>query len=129
MDNHRRELIVSSARALDKAKMIRFDERTTYLSPIDVGRIASNFYIKYDTIEVLYMSLTNFKADFKVKVALFMLDQFLSCFPLRFSRNHSLYSSITKGRNLIKLNSFICWLALSVLNCLVRIIAYSNITK
>jgi activating signal cointegrator complex subunit 3 len=52
LDNHRRELIESAARALDKAKMIRFDERTTYLSPIDVGRIASNFYIKYDTIEV-----------------------------------------------------------------------------
>jgi activating signal cointegrator complex subunit 3 len=82
LDNHRRELIVSSARALDKAKMIRFDERTTYLSPIDVGRIASNFYIKYDTIEVLYMSLTNFKADFKVKVALFMLDHFFKLFSL-----------------------------------------------
>ena len=57
LEKHRRELIESAAKALDKAKMIRFDERTTYLSPIDVGRIASNFYIKYDTIEVLYITL------------------------------------------------------------------------
>jgi hypothetical protein len=56
LDNHRRELIENAARSLDKAKMIRFDERTGYLSPIDVGRIASHFYIKYDTIEVLYMA-------------------------------------------------------------------------
>ena len=48
-------MIVRAAERLDKAKMIRFDERTSYLSPIDVGRIASNFYIKYDTIEVLCM--------------------------------------------------------------------------
>ncbi len=32
--------------------MIRFDERTGYLFPTDTGRTASQFYIKYDTIEV-----------------------------------------------------------------------------
>ena len=30
----------------------RFDERTGYLFPTDLGRTASQFYIKYDTIEV-----------------------------------------------------------------------------
>lgn len=49
--NHRRELITNAARHLDKAKMIRFDERTEYLSATDLGRTASHFYIKYDTIE------------------------------------------------------------------------------
>ena len=37
---------------IDKAKMIRFDERTGYLFPTDLGRTSSQFYIKYDTIEI-----------------------------------------------------------------------------
>ena len=36
----------------DKAKMIRYDERTGYLFPTDLGRTSSQFYIKYDTIEI-----------------------------------------------------------------------------
>ncbi len=32
--------------------MIRFDERTGYLHACDLGRTASQFYIKYDTVEV-----------------------------------------------------------------------------
>ena len=32
--------------------MIRFDERTGYLFATDLGRTASHFYIKYDTVEV-----------------------------------------------------------------------------
>lgn len=37
---------------LIQAKMIRFDERTSYLHATDLGRTASQFYIKYDTVEV-----------------------------------------------------------------------------
>ena len=49
---HRTELVKAKAKLLDKAKMIRFEERTGYLNPTDLGRIASNFYIKYDTVEI-----------------------------------------------------------------------------
>nr|CAD7572321.1 unnamed protein product [Timema californicum] len=48
----RRELIDCAARALDKARMIRYDVRTGNLSVTDLGRTASHFYIKYDTVEV-----------------------------------------------------------------------------
>ncbi|XP_063225665.1 activating signal cointegrator 1 complex subunit 3 [Bacillus rossius redtenbacheri] len=48
----RRELITAAAQALDKARMIRFDVRTGSLSATDLGRTASHFYIKYDTVEV-----------------------------------------------------------------------------
>lgn len=47
-----RELLTKAARALDKARMVRFDESTGYLHITDMGRIASQFYIKYDTIEI-----------------------------------------------------------------------------
>ena len=43
---------MDAGRRLDKAKMVRFDERTGYFSSTDLGRIASHFYIKYDTVEV-----------------------------------------------------------------------------
>ncbi|XP_074644659.1 activating signal cointegrator 1 complex subunit 3-like [Tubulanus polymorphus] len=52
LENHRRELVVIAGRALDKAHMIRFDERTGYMACTDLGRTASHFYIKYETVEV-----------------------------------------------------------------------------
>lgn len=52
LDAKRRQLIHASAMALDKARMIRYNERTGDLNVTDLGRTASHFYIKYDTIEV-----------------------------------------------------------------------------
>eukprot|EP01135_Chromosphaera_perkinsii_P001316 Nk52_evm43s164 gene=Nk52_evmTU43s164 len=48
----RHDMIAAAARSLDKTRMIRFDERTGYLSATDLGRTASNFYIKHETIEL-----------------------------------------------------------------------------
>ena len=52
LETKRTEIIREAGRKLDKAKMIRFDERTGYLFPTDLGRTSSQFYIKYDTIEI-----------------------------------------------------------------------------
>lgn len=52
LELYRKELVVESGRKLDKARMIRFDERTGYFASTDLGRTASHFYIKYNTIEV-----------------------------------------------------------------------------
>ncbi|PAA64041.1 hypothetical protein BOX15_Mlig030796g1, partial [Macrostomum lignano] len=52
LENHRLALITLAARKLDSARMIRFDERTGYLASTDLGRIASHFYIKFNTVEV-----------------------------------------------------------------------------
>jgi len=57
LEQHRRDLIVIAARALDKAQMIRFSERTGTLSATDVGRTASHYYIKYDTVEVCILNV------------------------------------------------------------------------
>lgn len=48
---HREQLVIEVGRKLDKARMIRFEERTGYFSSTDLGRTASHFYIKYNTIE------------------------------------------------------------------------------
>ena len=52
LEEHRRKLITSAAKDLDKAKMIRFAERTGTFHATDLGRTASNYYIKYSSIEV-----------------------------------------------------------------------------
>lgn len=52
LDAKRRQLIHTSAMALDKARMVRYNERTGDLNITDLGRTASHFYIKYDTVEV-----------------------------------------------------------------------------
>ncbi|XP_029451214.1 activating signal cointegrator 1 complex subunit 3 isoform X1 [Rhinatrema bivittatum] len=51
LEKHREQLIIDAGRKLDKARMIRFEERTGFFSSTDLGRTASHFYIKYNTIE------------------------------------------------------------------------------
>lgn len=50
---HREQLLIEVGQKLDKARMIRFEERTGYFSSTDLGRTASHYYIKYNTIEVM----------------------------------------------------------------------------
>ena len=50
--DHRRKLIREAARTLDKAKMIRFDERSGQLYQTEGGRTASHFYIRVKSMEV-----------------------------------------------------------------------------
>ncbi|KMQ96180.1 activating signal cointegrator 1 complex subunit 3 [Lasius niger] len=52
LEKKRKELVDDAANALDKAQMIRYDMRTGNLSATDLGRIASHYYLKYDTIEI-----------------------------------------------------------------------------
>ncbi|XP_055607496.1 activating signal cointegrator 1 complex subunit 3 [Uranotaenia lowii] len=52
LEKKRRQLIHTAAMALDKARMVRYNERTGDLNVTDLGRTASHFYIKYDTVEV-----------------------------------------------------------------------------
>lgn len=51
LELYRKELVIECGRKLDKARMIRFEERTGYFASTDLGRTASHFYIKYNTIE------------------------------------------------------------------------------
>lgn len=49
----RHELIRNAARELDKLKMIRYDQRGGNLYTTELGRIASHFYLKHATVEVI----------------------------------------------------------------------------
>jgi len=50
--DHRRKLIKEAARTLDRAKMIRFDERSGQLYQTEAGRTASHFYIQVKSMEI-----------------------------------------------------------------------------
>ena len=53
LEKYRTDLIVSAARKLDQARMIRFVEHTGSLHATDLGRTASHFYINYGSIQVI----------------------------------------------------------------------------
>lgn len=46
-----RAFVADAARALDKAKMMRFDEKSGNFYCTELGRIASHFYIRYSSVE------------------------------------------------------------------------------
>ncbi|KAJ1551653.1 activating signal cointegrator 1 complex subunit [Nowakowskiella sp. JEL0078] len=48
----RNDLIVSAAQRLHKSQMILYDHATGYLTPKDLGRTASGYYIRTATVEV-----------------------------------------------------------------------------
>uniref|UniRef100_A0A0K2UGB9 U5 small nuclear ribonucleoprotein 200 kDa helicase n=1 Tax=Lepeophtheirus salmonis TaxID=72036 RepID=A0A0K2UGB9_LEPSM len=52
LEEKRREIVIEASQRLDRAKMVRYCERTSYLNSTDLGRTASHFYIKYDTVEI-----------------------------------------------------------------------------
>lgn len=52
----RRDIIIAAAKNLHKAQMIIYDENTGYLTPKDLGRIASNYYVSYNSVNT-YNSL------------------------------------------------------------------------
>uniref|UniRef100_A0A1J3K0M4 RNA helicase n=1 Tax=Noccaea caerulescens TaxID=107243 RepID=A0A1J3K0M4_NOCCA len=46
-----RALVSEAARSLDKAKMMRFDEKSGNFYCTELGRVASHFYIQYSSVE------------------------------------------------------------------------------
>ncbi|VDI49942.1 activating signal cointegrator complex subunit 3 [Mytilus galloprovincialis] len=76
LEAYRRELITAAGRKLDKAQMVRFDERTGYFASTDLGRIASHFYIKYDTVEVINENLKTIMTEADVVAVVSKAQEF-----------------------------------------------------
>lgn len=58
--------MTDAARALDKAKMMRFDEKSGNFYCTDLGRIASHFYIQYSSVETYNEMLRRHMNDSEV---------------------------------------------------------------
>ncbi|EDV24592.1 uncharacterized protein TRIADDRAFT_25989 [Trichoplax adhaerens] len=66
LDEYRRNLVIKAALTLDKLQMIRInkiDKFNIQLISVDIGRIASHFYIKYQTIETFMESIQPIMID------------------------------------------------------------------
>ncbi|GAV70037.1 DEAD domain-containing protein/Helicase_C domain-containing protein/Sec63 domain-containing protein [Cephalotus follicularis] len=61
-----RALVADAARALDKAKMMRFDEKSGNFYCTELGRIASHFYIQYSSVETYNEMLRRHMSDSEV---------------------------------------------------------------
>ncbi|MQL86112.1 hypothetical protein Taro_018645, partial [Colocasia esculenta] len=61
-----RSFITDAARALDKAKMMRFDEKSGNFYCTELGRIASHFYIQYSSVETYNEMLKRHMNDSEV---------------------------------------------------------------
>jgi activating signal cointegrator complex subunit 3 len=53
----RRELITQAAELLAKSKMVTFDEETGIITATDLGRVASHYYIHYETVQMINRKL------------------------------------------------------------------------
>lgn len=76
LEMHRQDLIKIAARSLDKAHMLRFDEATGSFHPTDLGRTASHYYIKYDTIEMTNIKLKEVMSDKEILGAISDCSEF-----------------------------------------------------
>ncbi|KAF6165076.1 hypothetical protein GIB67_000660 [Kingdonia uniflora] len=61
-----RSLVIDAARSLDKAKMMRFDEKSGNFYCTELGRIASHFYIQYSSVETYNEKLKRHMSDSEV---------------------------------------------------------------
>lgn len=61
-----RDLVSDAARSLDKAKMMRFDEKSGNFYCTELGRIASHFYIHYSSVETYNEMLRRHMNDSEV---------------------------------------------------------------
>uniref|UniRef100_A0A914XKB1 Activating signal cointegrator 1 complex subunit 3 n=1 Tax=Plectus sambesii TaxID=2011161 RepID=A0A914XKB1_9BILA len=65
---YRHQLIAHAAQKLDQYQMIRYDDRNGLFHSTDLGRIASHYYVKTDTVELIV------SGDGTAKMTHFMTD-------------------------------------------------------
>lgn len=66
LGSKQRSFIVDAARSLDKAKMMRFDEKSGNFYCTELGRIASHFYLQYSSVETYNEMLKRHMSDSEV---------------------------------------------------------------
>ena len=63
---YRKSLVTDAARQLESSKMARFDERSGNLYVTELGRVASHFYVKHNTIVIFNEALKRHMSEAEV---------------------------------------------------------------
>ncbi|KAJ3673847.1 hypothetical protein LUZ60_005839 [Juncus effusus] len=66
LSTKQRKLVIDAARALDKAKMMRYDEKSGNFYCTELGRIASHYYLRYSSVETYNEMLRRHMSDSEV---------------------------------------------------------------
>ena len=69
-----RDMVEDTARKLDAAHMVRYDMDTGNLFPTDLGRVASHFYISFNTVQIVNERLTD-NSDLKSVLEIISMSQ------------------------------------------------------
>ncbi|ODV88104.1 hypothetical protein CANARDRAFT_26259 [[Candida] arabinofermentans NRRL YB-2248] len=72
----RRDMIITAARRLHSLQMIVFDERSTAFIPKDLGRIASDFYLLNESIEIFNKMINPMASEADVLSVISMSSEF-----------------------------------------------------
>ncbi|PAV79673.1 hypothetical protein WR25_24921 [Diploscapter pachys] len=72
--NHLTEMLAKVAVDLDKNKMIRYNAPLGHVYSTDLGRIASNFYVSYETVELLNDAIASAQGGLPVALTEYMPD-------------------------------------------------------
>nr|XP_017008983.2 activating signal cointegrator 1 complex subunit 3 [Drosophila takahashii] len=76
LEARRRALIMTASMSLDKARMMRFNQRTMDMNITDLGRTASHFYIKYDTVETFNELMKPFMNEAEILAMISQAQEF-----------------------------------------------------
>lgn len=79
LSSKQRSLVIDAARSLDKAKMMRFDEKSGNFYCTELGRIASHFYIQYSSVETYNEMLRRHMSDSEVMNLIYYKQGFNYC--------------------------------------------------
>ena len=66
------DLCKRTAKHLDRLKMIRYDMKNGYCHPTDLGRTASHYYIKYESIDLFNQHI---KSEMNINEILAMISK------------------------------------------------------
>lgn len=94
LTSKQRAFIADAARALDKAKMIRFDEKSGNFYGTELGRIASHFYIKYTSVETYNEMLKQHMNESEVCTFVFKLGTHLIFIVIVFSTGNMFFYNL-----------------------------------
>lgn len=67
---------MTASMSLDKARMMRFNQRTMDMNITDLGRTASHFYIKYDTVETFNELMKPFMNEAEILAMISQAQEF-----------------------------------------------------
>uniref|UniRef100_A0A0E0KAG9 RNA helicase n=1 Tax=Oryza punctata TaxID=4537 RepID=A0A0E0KAG9_ORYPU len=74
LGSKQRAFIIDAARALDKAKMMRYDEKSGNFYCTELGRIASHFYLQYSSVEAYNEMLRRHMNESEVYISRALID-------------------------------------------------------